>query len=602
MVGWRDRYLRTRGSLTQWILGCALVAACLSPVAAHAASAGIPDAWSALSVAALIGGTGVLLIGMEQMSESLKRLASGKLSHAIERLAQHRLVALVSGAAITAAIQSSTAMTVILLSFVEAGLLSFAQTIPMILGANVGTTVSAQILAFKVTDYALLLIGIGFIGRSLIRRTTLQSVFQAALGLGLAFFGLGIMSAAMYPLRESPVIRDIIGSIENVPVGILVGTVFTALVHSSAATLGILLSFASQGLITLEGAIPVIFGANIGTCFTAIIASVTESRNAKRVAAVHTLLNIGGSVMFMFWVPGFAELVRRVSPEAPAGLEGAAALAASVPRLIANAHTFFNVAVAVVFFPAIPLIDKIARRIIPDAEGALPEYHLDKRLLASFANSPDLALRQSLQAIGVVVDRTRAIFDAGTEVIDDGRRSDPEHMMQLRADLTSLRHEVTDYVNALSETSLSPDQSVVATRQALAVSELEHVAQVVVTLAIEIRDEDVGFSDAGREELKRYRNATRELFDLATAAFLASSEEQSKAAGDFKKRLKSEEDHLRRSHISRMRSHVKESVTSDSAHMDLLDALRQVNTYSGRIARLMLDDDEADSIASPAAD
>jgi phosphate:Na+ symporter len=565
------------------------------PFAAMASAVlGVPDTWGALSVAAMVGGMAVLLIGMEMMSDSLKRIAAGKLADLLEKVSKHRVVALLVGAMVTAAIQSSTATTVILVSLVEAQIMSFAQTIPLILGANIGSTVAAQILAFKVTDYALLLIGLGFLVRVVVRKRVIKAVGEALLGLGIAFFGLGILSAAMSPLRSMPQIQEIIRSVENVPLGILVGMVFTGLVHSSAATMGILLSFASQGLISLEGSIPIILGANIGTCFTAALASAEGSRETKRVAAVHTLFNVGGTLLVMVWVPGFAELVERVSPKAPEELDAAAKLAMTVPRQVANAHTIFNVAAALFFLPFTTLAAALTRRIIPEAAGARV-YHLDRNLLTSFSGSPELALRESLGAIRVAVDITRDVLTAGMAVVTRGEVPDPDEVRKVRQPLVALRRDVNEYLNALSGLELDHKQSAQATGQALVATELDHIAQVVITVVEAIQDDPSNFSEEGRKELTDYYERTMTLYDKATTAFLSGSSEASTEAGNYKRELKTIEDEYRRNHIARMRSQVKESVETDAAHMDLLDALRQVNTYSGRIARVLLADGESES-------
>lgn len=558
---------------------------------------GVPGTWGVLSVVALGGGMALLLLGMETMSGSLKRLAAGKLAEVLSHVSKRRLVALGVGALVTAAIQSSTATTVILVSLVEAQLMTFSRTIPIILGSNIGTTLSAQVLAFKVTDYAFLLIGAGFFLRVLVRKRFVRAFGETVMGLGMAFLGIGVMSTAMSPLRTSPALQTVIRSVENVPVGILVGTVFTALIHSSAATIGILFSFASQGLVTLEGSLPVILGANIGTCFTAVLASLQGSREAKRVAAVHMLFNIGGVLLFVFWIPGFTELVARVSPKAPQELDETARLAMTVPRQVANAHTIFNFSVAFLFFPLTRIAEVFMRRLIPDAPG-IRTYHLDRNLLRSFSRSPSLALMESLGALRIAVDITRDVLSKGMSLVTRGEVPDPEVVRKARQPLLALRRDVNDYLNALSALELDREQSLNATRQSLVIAELDHIAQVVITVVEAIQDAPANFSEQGRKELMDYYERTLKLYDMATQAFLNGSKKASQEAGAYKRELKAVEDMYRWNHIARMRSQVKESIETDAAHMDLLDALRQVNTYSGRIARVLADEVEESVFSS----
>lgn len=559
---------------------------------------GVPGTWGGLSVVAMGGGMALLLLGMETMSGSLKRLAAGKLAEVLSRVSKRRLVALGVGALVTAAIQSSTATTVILVSLVEAQVMTFSQTIPIVLGSNVGTTLSAQVLAFKVTDYAFLLIGGGFFLRTLVRRRFVRAVGETVMGLGMAFLGIGVMSTAMSPLRTSPPVQTVVRYVENVPIGILVGTVFTALIHSSAATIGILLSFASQGLVSLKGSLPVIFGANVGTCFTAVLASLQGSREAKRVAVVHTLFNVGGVLLFLFWMPEFAELIERISPKAPEGLSETARRAMTVPRQVANAHTVFNFSVAFLFLPLTRMAGAWTRRLVPDAPG-VRTYHLDRNLLKSFSGSPSLALMESLGALRVAVDITRDVLSKGMSLVTRGEVPAPEAVRKARQPLLALRRDVNDYLNALSALELDREQSLNATRQALVVAELDHIAQAVVTVVETIQDVPANFSAQGRKELMDYYQRTLKLYEMATQAFLSGSKKASQEAGEFKRELKAVEDMYRRNHIARMRSQIKEAIETDAAHMDLLDALRQVNTYSGRIARVLADETE-DSTLSPA--
>jgi phosphate:Na+ symporter len=563
------------------ILGVALLCCTGPAIAGVPNTVGIPSAWSVLSVLALAGGMALLLVGMETLSDSLKTLAGGRMTTVLKRLTHNRVVALTMGAAVTALIQSSTATTVILVSLVEAKLMAFPQTIAIILGSNIGTTISAQILALRVTDYALLLIGVGFGVRSLIRRPSIRAAGMSVLGVGLAFFGLAIMSEAMRPLQGSPGFTNALRSIEAVPIGLLVGTVLTAVIHSSVATIGILIIFASQGLMTLEGSVPVILGANIGTCFTAVLASLPDSREAKRVAVAHTLFNVGGALLFMFWVPQFADLVRWVS------LAGSADAAASVPRQIANAHTLFNVLVAGLFLPLTGPTAGLIKRVVPEGKPTALDYHLDRNLLVSFSVAPELALHQSLQAIERAVELTRDVLLETTRLVTAGEFPRADHIRERRLALNRLREDLTAYINEVSELRLSAEQSLEATNQALIMSELDHISQVLSTTAEELRGEAIEFSPEGRNELRDYCEATLTVFDAATKAFFARSLDMAREAGELKGNLKAKEDLYRRTHIARMHSGVEASVHTDTAHMDLLDALRQVNTYSGRIARLL---------------
>ncbi len=241
-----------------------------------------------------------------------------------------------------------------LVSFVNSGLLNFVQALGVILGSNIGSTVTAQIVAFKVTDYALLLIAVGSIMTLFSKKDSAKHIGFVILGFGLLFYGMKVMSDTMKPLRTDPTFNIILTSFENPFLGIIAGAVFTALIQSSSATTGIVITLASSGSITLEAGIPLILGANIGTCITALLAGLKATRDAKRVAIGHVLFNVIGVLVFCFWIPTFADLVAQTTD--------------NVPRQIANAHTIFNIVSTMLFIPFAPFISRTIIRYFPDKE------------------------------------------------------------------------------------------------------------------------------------------------------------------------------------------------------------------------------------------
>jgi len=311
--------------------------ACLSSSTLLAAGKD-PDSISLfLLITGLFGGMGMFLYGMEMMSDGMKVTAGNSMRTILEKLTSNKYLAVFVGAFVTMVIQSSSATTVMLVSFVNSGLLAFSQALGVILGSNIGSTVTAQIVAFKVTDYALLLIAAGSLMSLFSKKDTVKNLGYVILGFGLLFYGMKVMSDTMKPLRSDPAFNSILTSFENPFLGILAGAIFTALVQSSSATTGIVITLASGGSITLEAGIPLIFGANIGTCITALLAGLNASRDAKRVAVAHVTFNFIGVLLFCFWIPTFADLVSQTSQ--------------NIPRQIANAHTIFNIIASIVFIP-----------------------------------------------------------------------------------------------------------------------------------------------------------------------------------------------------------------------------------------------------------
>ena len=338
----------------------------------------------------LFGGMGMFLYGMEMMSDGMKVTAGNSMRTILEKLTSNKYLAVFVGAFVTMVIQSSSATTVMLVSFVNSGLLAFSQALGVILGSNIGSTVTAQIVAFKVTDYALLLIAAGALMSLFSKKDTVKNLGYVILGFGLLFYGMKVMSDTMKPLRSDPAFNSILTSFENPFLGILAGAIFTALVQSSSATTGIVITLASGGSITLEAGIPLIFGANLGTCITALLAGLNASRDAKRVAVAHITFNLIGVLLFCFWIPTFADWVSQTSQ--------------NIPRQIANAHTFFNIIASIVFLPFTGYIAKAIIHYFPDKESDRniekpAVLHLDESLL----DQPTAAINNAQAEIKGVV-------------------------------------------------------------------------------------------------------------------------------------------------------------------------------------------------------
>ncbi|MEE8479541.1 MAG: Na/Pi cotransporter family protein, partial [Candidatus Neomarinimicrobiota bacterium] len=380
----------TRLLSRKWLMLIVVLISLIQPLAAMDSGGSIH--WTML-VFTLFGGLALFLFGMEQMSEGLKKTARKKMRTILSALTKNRLIGMTVGAFVTMVIQSSSATTVMLVSFVQAQLMTFVQSLGVILGADIGTTITAQLIAFRFTDYALLMIAIGFAVRMFSKKDTVKHIGEVIMGFGILFFGMKLMSDAMRPLRSYDPFIDLIKGLENPLLGLLVGAVITALIQSSSAFTGIIIVLAQQGLLTLDAGIPLIFGANLGTSVTAGLASIGTTREAKRVALAHTLFKIGGILLFILWIPTFADIVRSISPTSNAiGLDK---LAAETPRQIANAHTLFNVSIAFIFLPFTILFSKLIIKILPEKEsvkGVVPvTWHLDDAAISTPALAIGLA-------------------------------------------------------------------------------------------------------------------------------------------------------------------------------------------------------------------
>lgn len=354
----------------------------------------------------LLGGLAIFIFGMNMMSESLQKAAGEKMKKILGILTVNPVMGVLAGAIATAVMQSSSATTVMVIGFVSAGLMSLKQGISVILGANIGTTMTAQLLAFNISDYIFVIIFAGFIVSFVFKSEKIKSVGQTIFAFGLLFEGIQIMSSVMKPLAASPVFINMIDHVSGIPVlGVAVGTLMTLVVQSSSATIAVLQNFAAQAgpdgvtsIIGLVGAIPVLLGDNIGTTITALLACIGQSRDAKRTALAHCTFNITGAFLFIWFVKPYAHFIQMISTKGPE--------VEVIARQIANAHTIFNVTMTLIWLPLIWLLVKIVVKILPYKEktGAAKEkpVFLDPRLVNQPAAAMEMVAREILRCSGMV--------------------------------------------------------------------------------------------------------------------------------------------------------------------------------------------------------
>ena len=357
----------------------------------------------------LLGGLALFLYGMEKMTDGLKAAAGKQMNTLLAKLTGTPLLGAITGAIVTAVIQSSSVTTVLVVGFVSAGLMTLVQSVGVIFGANVGTTVTAQIVAFNTTALAYPLIAIGFVMTSVWKQGVARHYGAMLMGLGLIFYGMAVMGSAMSPLRTHEGFAQLLQSLQNPVLGMLAGAAFTALVQSSSATIGLAVVMATQGLLSLPAGIAILFGAKIGTGITAVLAAIGKPQDAKRAAAVHVLFNVLGAVIWLPFIAALAGLAEMVSPVA-AHLQGVERLAEEVPRQIANAATIWATANTLIFLPFAAVFAKMACKIIPDRaveEKAIirPRY-LDDALI----RLPSMALERARMELGHMGELTEAML------------------------------------------------------------------------------------------------------------------------------------------------------------------------------------------------
>ena len=428
----------------------------------------------------LAGGLAIFIFGMNMMSECLQKAAGDKMKKILSMLTKNPVLGVLAGALTTAVLQSSSATTVMVIGFVSAGLMTLPQAVSIILGANIGTTMTAQIIAFKISDYIYVFIFIGFLINFICKSEKIKNIGQTIFAFGLLFLGIETMGDVMKPLASSPIFTEMIAKVAHIPVlGVCVGTLMTLVVQSSSATIAVLQNFASQAgpdgvtsIIGLAGAIPILLGDNIGTTITALLASVGQSKDAKRTAVAHCIFNLSGAFLFIWLVKPYAYLIQQISPK---GNE-----VDVIARQIANAHTGFNLTMTLLWIPLIWLMVKIVMKLVPDQKGKMqlipsaPKY-LDDKLVGQTAAALQLVAKEVVRCSKLVEDMLREI--------KEGKGKDIPVTLKDIVEKAEIEHElntsITDYLSAMySEGVMTEEQAAQSTGIIYVLCDIDRMADL----------------------------------------------------------------------------------------------------------------------------
>ena len=495
----------------------------------------------------LLGGLAMFLYGMNSMSDALQKAAGEKMKRILGFLTKNPLMGALAGALVTAVLQSSSATTVMVIGFVSAGLMSLPQAISVIFGANIGTTMTAQLMAFKISNYIYPIIFIGFIMNFVFKKEKIRNVGMVIFSFGLLFEGIEVMGGVMKPLASSAIFVDLMGKVSEIPVlGVVLGAVMTLVVQSSSATIAVLQNFASQSgpdgihsVIGLAGAIPILFGDNIGTTITALLASIGQSKNAKRTAIAHSTFNITGTILFMFLIRPLAAFVQWISPKGDE-LD-------IISRQIANAHTTFNVACTLIWLPLIPVMVKIVKFIIrgedkKNSEGFVAKYLDDKAM-----SQPAAAIYMAAKEI------SRLSAHAGK---------------MIEAMKNAIEKRIVDFITKLiSSGNLTEKQAEQAAGLMVVSNNIERIADrcdEVDGLYKKILDNGQLLSDAAIADLTACMDMTEKLFSESMNAIITGdSETPDKVAAD-KKKIRKLQRQAGKAHLARVKKNTcVRSLTAD---------------------------------------
>ncbi len=547
--------------------------------------------WVLMLIAGLIGGLGLFLLGMMMMSDGMQNAAGDRMRSVLSSITNNRFIAVGVGTFVTMVIQSSSATTVMLVSFVHSKLMKFRQTIGVILGAGIGTTITVQLIAFKITDYSLLMIGIGFILNTLSQSNKIRNIGKSILGFGILFLGMHIMSESMVPLRSYIPFIDVIVRLENPILGILAGTIFTALIQSSAAFIGIMIVLASQGLISLEASIALLLGANIGTAITAILASFKADREAKQVALAHSLIKIIGVLLILFWIPQFADYIKSISPNSAIIDGDFNSFAENVPRQIANAHTVFNIVLTCLILPVTNLFAKFVEKLMPVRvieKPALKTIYLDYGMVKNSSLALSLAKKETLRMGKLVQNMTGDIIIPflikKKEIIKDIQETEEE--------INFLRDQINDYILKITRENLNEERVNESFQLLYTVKEFEQIADLISTnmikRAVSWCAMDFEFSKEGKDEIINYHTKTQKQLSRALNVFESLNLEKAKAMKDKYKQYRDMEIEFEKQHFERLADEITETLSSSKTHIELMTFLRAINSHATNIARIML--------------
>lgn len=527
----------------------------------------------------MFGGLGLFIYGMRLMGEGLERAAGDRLRSLLELLTRNRILGVIVGAVVTAIIQSSSATTVMVVGLVNAGIMDLSQAIGVIMGANIGTTMTAQLIAFKLTNLALPAIGLGtgifFFGRN----KTQRFIGQIILGFGLLFFGMQTMEVALKPLAKMPEFVSFMANFSKTPLlGVLAGLLTTGLLQSSSATIGILQALASQGIVNISIALPILFGDNIGTCITALLSSIGTNITARRTAVFHLTFNVIGTLVFLLILPLVQMVVTFTS--------------ADPVRQIANAHTIFNISNTLIQLPFTFLLAKLVTSLIPGEPEIIERglKYIDDRLL----ETPSLAYTQVKKEIARMGNLALETLRDSINAFMYYSEQKDKLAKEKEAVINDLARETTRYLAMLSRTSLPDFEYDSITDLISAVNDMERVgdhAMNILELAEFREDHRLPYSKEAIQELVEISSKVLETFDLAVYAFLHWDNPTSQKIIENEEEIDSMEKRLRINHIKRL-NEGSCNPSSGVIFLDLLTNLERVGDHSFNIASYILNIDK----------
>ena len=528
----------------------------------------------------IMGGLGLFLYGMNLMGDGLQKSAGSKLKRIIELLTSNVIMGVLVGMVVTMVIQSSSATTVMVVGFVNAGIMSLPQAIGVIMGANIGTTITAQLVSLDVDFLAPVALGIGIVIYMFSNKPKHKNIAEILIGFGILFTGMDFMKEAVKPLAGYQGFTDMLLSFGHHPIlGVLMGFAITAIVQSSSASMGMLIALASQGLIPITAALPILYGENIGTCVTSLISSIGASRNARRAAIMHLTFNVLGSMIFMFILSKpIVAIVTAIDPTDAA-------------RQIANAHTLFNILNVIVLLPFNKLIVKLALKLVPETKGEQDDEdkvvkYIDDRMI----ETPSIALANIIKETLRMGEKSKESLNAAMDGIVDKSKEKIELSFKREKLINELQKSILNYLLKLSKASLNEDSRETVDALFNTVNDIERIgdhAENIAELAKDIVDLEISFSDVGIGELKDMYNKVVSTYTYALEAMRTSNVELACKVIKMEEQVDMMEKSCRANHMNRLNSSSC-SIESGVIYLDIISNLERVSDHAVNIAQQVI--------------
>lgn len=520
----------------------------------------------------LIGGLGMFLYGMNVMGDGLQKAAGEKLKKIIEMLTTNRIMGVLVGTLVTAIIQSSSATTVMTIGFINAGIMSLQQAVGVIMGANIGTTVTAQLVSFNIEKYAPIAIGIGMVFWFFTKKKNIKNISEILIGFGILFVGMNFMKEAAAPVSEMSQVHDAMLYLSKNPVlGILAGFLITGTIQSSSASIGILIVLASQGLLPITAALPVLYGDNIGTCVTSLLSTIGASRNARRAAIMHLCFNVIGTLLFIIVLSKpIIALVTSIDPT-------------NVPRQIANAHTLFNVVNVIVLLPFSTYLVKLATKLVPYTEDEdLENIHTTKFLDERILETPSIALSNTVDEVIRMASRSTRALNSAYDAVKTFSHEKREKTFEYERMINTLQLDITNYLFALSNRNLSDIERIKADVLFHIVNDIERVgdhADNIAEISQFMEDKKVIFTEDARNELDTiFELASKNFYDSITA-LKTSDFELAATITEREREINILEQNARNSHMARLHAGTC-SVEAGIYFLDIISNLERISDHS----------------------